>query len=130
MMSEDQEFPTLAILSATSGTLFCQHISQLYDVLDHVLGLGLMTHELPEASRVVSPYILKRHPQLREASERARALVPEKDEHFETNMTFLCNVLETIYGKTLPLSFVQEARAEWDAKTDLSQFFSEVRFGR
>ena len=118
MTNEDKEFPTLAILSATSGVMFTRNIGELYEVLDHVIGASLMTHELPDASRVASPYILSRHPHLREASDRAKALVPEKDEHFETNMSFLCNVLTTIYGETLPLSYEADANKNWDIIRD------------
>lgn len=125
-MSEDKEFPTLAVLSATSGVMLTRHIGELYEVLNHVLGMSLMTHQLPNASRVAEPYILSQHPHLREASHKVKSLVPPKDENFEERMTFLCDILKGLYGESVMLSPDREARERWDVLYG-QDFFSTFR---
>ncbi|PPF38355.1 hypothetical protein [Pseudoclavibacter sp. AY1H1] len=56
-------FPTLAVVTATSGRLACE-IGQLYEVLDHVLDDSLMTHQLPAAARAASPILYRQFPWL------------------------------------------------------------------
>jgi hypothetical protein len=52
-----------AVLSVTTGKLLCD-IGRVYDILNHMTGDSLFTHQLPRACRICGPHLLKQHPQL------------------------------------------------------------------
>lgn len=55
------------ILSVTTGYLVSpRHIDGVYDVLNHMTGDNLFTHQLPRASDECSPHLLAQHPDLAE----------------------------------------------------------------
>ncbi len=57
------------ILSVTHGRLVSpRHIDGVYDILNYLTGDNLFTHQLPRASEVCKPHLLKQHPQLKEVS--------------------------------------------------------------
>jgi len=64
---ETRVFDTLAVVSAATGVFVCDTIDQFYDVLGFVLGEpGLMTHQMPGASRAAEPHLVKQFPWLSE----------------------------------------------------------------
>jgi hypothetical protein len=52
-----------AVLSVTTGRLLCP-IGSVYEILNHMTGDNLFTHQLPRASRECEPFLLKQFPQL------------------------------------------------------------------
>jgi len=76
------------VLSITSSRLISPRlILGVYDILNYMTGETLFTHQLPRASRVCRPYLLKQFPQLKDVTceginpsnwrERLDALVKE-----------------------------------------------------
>lgn len=62
-MSETKEFPTLDVVTVATGALVSdRHIAAVYEVCNWMLDDSLMTHQLPNASRTLEPYILREHP--------------------------------------------------------------------
>ena len=54
------------ILSVTMGRLVSpRHMDGIYDILNFMTGDNLFTHQLPTASRVCKPDLLRQHPQLK-----------------------------------------------------------------
>ncbi len=90
----DQRHFTLAqILNVIDGHLFSK-IDDVYELLDFMTGDSLMTHQLPRASDEVKPYILNRHPQLRDM------IVPEVT---PANYKKVLSDLEAVYGNDFGL---------------------------
>ncbi len=53
------------ILSVTTGRLVSnRHIDGVYDVLNHMTGDNLFTHQLPRAADECAPHLLRQHPDL------------------------------------------------------------------
>ncbi len=53
------------ILSITTGRLVSnRHIDGVYDVLNHMTGDSLFTHQLPRAAEECAPHLLAQHPDL------------------------------------------------------------------
>lgn len=74
-MTTDQMTFTLGeVLSITTGTLLCP-IGRVYEILNHMTGDNLYTHQLPRAMRECAPYLLKQFPQL--AAINVEAVTPE-----------------------------------------------------
>jgi hypothetical protein len=63
-----QGFPTLDVVTVTTGRLVSDRgIDSVYEVCGYVLGDdGLMTHQLPAASRACEPVLYAQHPWLAE----------------------------------------------------------------
>lgn len=69
-----KSFPTLAVLSVTSGRLLTvprtpdegNGIGQIYEVLNFMCEDNLFTHQLPRAANQAKPYILQQYPKLEE----------------------------------------------------------------
>jgi hypothetical protein len=61
----DRFFKLGAVLSVVSGKLLCP-IDDLYEILNYMTGDDLMTHQLPRASKMCKPAILKQWPLLAE----------------------------------------------------------------
>jgi hypothetical protein len=62
-MSDTREFPTLDVVTVATGVLVSdRHIASVYEVCNWMLDDSLMTHQLPNASRTLEPYILQEHP--------------------------------------------------------------------
>ncbi len=67
------------ILSVTTGKLLSpKRMEGVYEILDFLTGEGLYTHELPHASKFMTPYVLKQLPQL--AEEDGKEVNPESFE--------------------------------------------------
>lgn len=91
--SEMRTFQLGQILSITSGVLLCD-IGGVYEILNYMTGDTLFTHQLPRASREVSPEILRQHPQLGEINT---------DEVDRDNWQTYLAAWEKRFGKALPL---------------------------
>lgn len=67
-MTNTKTFPTLDLVTVTTGILVADRpntghpIDAVYEVCGWMLNDALMTHQLPNASRVCSPYIVEQHP--------------------------------------------------------------------
>lgn len=89
-MTETKTFPTLDVVSASTGILVCE-LYDMYDVLNWMLNDSLMTHQMPNASRTVQPYLETQHPWLAELNlpagnipELVRITEEILDEHGDT----------------------------------------------
>lgn len=57
------------ILSVTTGRLVSpRHMDGVYDILNHMTGESLFTHQLPRVSEEAAPVLLRQHPQLAEVT--------------------------------------------------------------
>jgi hypothetical protein len=56
-------FPLGQVLSATTGRLLCE-MGGLYEILNHMTGDTLWTHQLPRAFRECKPWMLRWFPEL------------------------------------------------------------------
>jgi hypothetical protein len=89
-----KEFHLGDILSITHGRLVSpRHIGGVYDILNYMTGDNLFTHQLPRASEICRPILLKQHPKL---------AAPEVD--FE--VAKLEEMLQTPSGKADPKALV------------------------
>ena len=62
-----REFHISDILSITTGRLVStRHVEGVYEILNYMTGDNLFTHQLPRASRVCAPHLLRQHPQLKD----------------------------------------------------------------
>lgn len=60
-----QDFELADILSITTGRLLShRHMEGVYEILNHLTGDNLMTHQLPRAAETCRPALLAQHPQL------------------------------------------------------------------
>lgn len=65
-MNNTRTFHLGDVISAAFGVLVSpRHMAGMYDTLNFLTGDNLFTHQLPRASRVVQPYVLEQHPQLK-----------------------------------------------------------------
>lgn len=62
-MNKSNNFSLGEVLSVSTGKLLCE-MGRLYDILNHMTGDNLYTHQLPRAMRECSPYIVRQYPQL------------------------------------------------------------------
>jgi hypothetical protein len=72
-------FPLDEVLTVSTGRLVARrHMDAVYDVLNHLIGDNLMTHQLPRAMDSCQPAVLAQHPDL---AEITGAAVPADAEH-------------------------------------------------
>lgn len=57
-------FPTEAVLTVTTDRMLCSDIGMVYEILNHMTGDNLFTHQLPRAAGKCAPALLEQHPQL------------------------------------------------------------------
>lgn len=88
-----RDFDLGDILSVTTGRLVSpRHMDGIYDILNHMTGDNLMTHQLPRALDLCQGPLLAQHPDLagivvpriRTEAECETWLVGMKEEHGET----------------------------------------------
>jgi hypothetical protein len=97
MSSEIRSFDLGDILSVTTGYLVSKrHIGGVYDILNHMTGDNLFTHQLPRAADMCKPAILDQHPQL------ALVASPETFDGKAHVESWLVEQ-EDAYGLTLPI---------------------------
>lgn len=63
-MSEERTFDPRIIGSITSGVLLMDGFSKVHEAIEFLSGHPVWTHELPSASRAVTPAILARYPDM------------------------------------------------------------------
>ncbi|MHB9857624.1 DUF7736 domain-containing protein [Streptomyces sp. YIM S03343] len=64
-MTERHAFPLADILSVTTGKLLShRHMDGIYDILSHMTGQSLFTHQLGDACDKAKPALLEQHPHL------------------------------------------------------------------
>lgn len=64
-MPKPKTFHLGDILSITTGCLVSpRHIDGVYDILNHMTGDNLFTHQLPRAADECKPHLLAQHPDL------------------------------------------------------------------
>jgi len=52
------------VLTVTTGIFLCDDIGDLYDILNHLTGENLYTHQLGRAAKYAQPYIFSFYPDL------------------------------------------------------------------
>lgn len=61
---ETKTFNTLDLLSITTGRHVSSEFSNVYEILGWMMGCDLWTHELPAASDICKPHLIKLFPEL------------------------------------------------------------------
>ncbi len=95
-MPEQTSYPLADILTATTGRMLSNHIGGLYELLNHMTGDNLMTHQLPRAAEVCGLALLDQHTQLRDVTPPEGIDVPDL-------MAWLANA-ERVHGAELPVT--------------------------
>lgn len=107
------------ILSITTGRLLSRrHMTGLYDILNHMTGDSLMTHQLPRAATVCGPVLLDQHPQLRGVTP------PKGDDITQEELFAWLDRAEEEYGKTLPVQPV--APDAWESRNPIEELIDMV----
>ncbi len=57
-----KQFSTAQVLTVITGSLLCE-VGDLYEILNHMTGENLFTHQLPRAADLCAPELLKQLPQ-------------------------------------------------------------------
>jgi hypothetical protein len=105
-----REFDLADILSITTGRLLSRrHIDGVYDILNHLTGDNLMTHQLPRAAETCRPALLAQHPQLDGVQPPEDMAVPEL-------WKWLAGA-ETAYGARLPVTPI----ADWEHRNPIEE---------
>lgn len=65
-----KKFPLGHVLSVTTGRL-CAKIEGVYEILNHITGDNVFTHQIPRACRFAGPLVLADHPELSSAGTEA-----------------------------------------------------------
>lgn len=102
------------ILSITTGMLVSPRlIAGVYDILNHMTGENLFTHQLPRACEICKPELLKQHPQL---ADVAASEITQK------NFTAWVNERIKQFGETLPVMPLPAGKYEVkDAFSELAE---------
>jgi hypothetical protein len=77
-MTDTRDFPLADILSITTGRLLShRHMDGVYEILNHLTGDNLMTHQLPRAAETCRPALIAQHPFLVDLTVAEDMPVPE-----------------------------------------------------
>lgn len=107
------------ILSITTGRLLSRrHVAGLCDILNHMTGDNLMTHQLPRAATACGPALLDQHPKLRSVEP------PSGDSITQEELLAWLDQTEEKYGKTLPVQPL--APGAWEIRDPIEEL-SEMR---
>lgn len=106
------------VLTVTTGRLFCP-IGDLYEILNHMTGDNLFTHQLPRASEAAKPVLLAAYPRL------ASIDVPEDFGGSEDAVKAWLNEQQEIHGD----SFYVPTMTEWESRNPLTELI-EMREGK
>lgn len=68
MNEEPKPFTLAQVLSITTERLLCD-IGGVYEILNHITGDSLFTHQLPRAGRFAAPLLLELYPELQRATD-------------------------------------------------------------
>ena len=113
------------VISITHDRLVStRHMDGIYDILNHMTGDNLFTHQLPRAAKICKPEILNQHPHLKSITTWQDE---ETDGFNEENMkSFIkgwLSTLRAIYGKSLPIKPVEC----WESRDPFSELASMMR---
>lgn len=104
-------FPTLGILTVTTGIMLTPDIGDVYQICGHVLNdPGVMTHQLPAASTAATISIFEQHPELTEVDVHS---FDQSDPNFQVQFQQTCDSLEQMFGKTMDLEPATDP--QWNA---------------
>lgn len=96
--TETREFDLADILSVTTGILLShRHVDGVYEILSHMTGQNLFTHQLPAAADRCKPVLLEQHPQL------AAITVPDTSGDVDALLQWLATQ-EAAYGTPLEVT--------------------------
>lgn len=59
MVGMEKQFTTRQVLTVSTGYLLCNGIGEVYEILNHLTGCSLYTHQLPSAAERVNPELVK-----------------------------------------------------------------------
>lgn len=102
-----------AVLTVATARMLCE-MDELYDILGHLTGETLFTHQLPRAGLAAREPVLNQHPQLREVQ------VPDDLHDEETAKAWVAKQVE-IYGAELPIAPLDPG--VYDPKDPLAELF-------
>lgn len=110
-----------AVLTITTGYLLCRdRMDGVYEILNHMTGDNLFTHQLPRATRECKPWLLEQHPQLA-GVEPDSATVAGWDDDEESVYRWV-DEQSAIYGETLPVKpLPRDSYVPFDPLTELRQ---------
>lgn len=96
-MAEAKEFHIGDVLSVTTGRLVSpRHIEGVYDILNHMTGESVYTHQIPRICQEAEPVLLAQHPFLADIE------VPEAFTGEAHVKEWLAAIVAT-HGETLPV---------------------------
>lgn len=101
-MSAGKVFGLGDVLSVTTGILVSRrHVDGVYDVLQHMVGGPVWTHQLPRVSDEVTPDILRQHPWLGDITV---PIFPDGDEDTVRTAVFAwLDGIEAVHGSLVSL---------------------------
>ena len=131
------------VLSITTGRLVSfRHMEGIYDILNHMTGDDLFTHQLPRAMEVCAPVLLSDHPWLQEMGDRLCSLIeslpddsdvmlkirPLMAEFMQTVGSSDINILPLSKNQWTTIDPIKEAGAIWgDENVTVIQFDGESK---
>lgn len=96
-MTETREFDLADILSITTGRLLShRHIDGVYEILAHMTGDPIWTHQLGTAADACKPALLEQHPRLAEITVPEDVSIPDLEQWIAET--------ESVYGYQLPVT--------------------------
>lgn len=106
-----RDFPLDEILTISTGRLVARrHMDAVYDVLNHLTGDNLFTHQLPRALDACLPSVLAQHPDL--------AAIQPGDVPADADLIWpWLDAMEAKYGKTRSLVPV----ADWEHQDPIEE---------
>src|SRR5690606_33267410 len=107
------------ILTVTTGRLLSRrHMDGLYDILNHMTGDNLMTHQLPRAATVCGPALRDQHPHL-PGVEPANG-----GSSTQEKLIAWLDQTEEEYGKTLPVQPLSPDA--WESRNPVEELIGMV----
>lgn len=96
------------VISIITGKLVSPtHMEGIYKILNFLTGQELWTHQLPDASRFATPYLLQQFPELKEIDKNS------------INTTNWKEQLQSIIEKYGEYRNVETIKTEWDTRDPL-----------
>jgi hypothetical protein len=87
-----------AVLSVVTGVVLTDDFGQIHELLDHMTGDALFTHQLPRAADECAAEVYRQHPQLRELA------VPEFAEPTRVTVPAWMDKQVARFGASLPVA--------------------------
>lgn len=90
------------VLSVTTGALVSRdHIGGVYNVCDKMTGTAHFTHQLPRASKEITPVLLAQHPELGDVEVPRERFAATPDSEIENVVYGWLSEMEALYGTDL-----------------------------